>query len=92
MTDNEKAAIAAGLWTPGQRCGCEDRPGHTHRDECFVLAAPDMHDPANLWRALEHPKSKAEVIVVINEYRNRDIAKFVFAALVALYDADAEHA
>ena len=68
MTDNEKAAIAAGLWgrncevglfrivNSKSICGCgavlagpgEARTGSTHWPPC-----PDMHDPANLWLALE---------------------------------------
>lgn len=75
MTENEKAAIAAGL----------------HR-------ASDMHDPANLWRALENRAlnvmwANDKVIVMdccaeLAIATSTKIADATFAALVALYDAE----
>ena len=58
LNDNEKAAIAAGLWEPGRvRIVTNDRnfheKGYLHHEVCGVLA-PDMHDLTNLWRALEN--------------------------------------
>lgn len=49
MNDNEKAAIAAGLWEPGQRTNVNLSTYAWH-----TYGAPDMHLPENLWRALEN--------------------------------------
>jgi hypothetical protein len=87
MTDNERAAIAAGLWEPHL---CEapwwyDYQGQicmTHgKRETHNTPAPDMHDPANLWRALENRPSLGKIVVKFD----RDD---MFGLLVALYDAE----
>ena len=97
-TDNAKAAIAAGLWKPCSHdknvwiCGVRCR------------AAPDMHDPANLWRALENQQGQWLVDFSSGKYNSmlsrdgqpyrsirgvgKTITEAVFAALVALYDAE----
>jgi len=107
MTDNEKAAIAAGLWEP-EACPEHQRGAPT---DCYATEpAPDMHDPANLWRALENLRQRGirtrveadlEQPLWGCEFRTvpddeqigevglaRSVANAVFAALVALYDAE----
>ena len=90
MNDNDKAALAAGL--------CNPEP------DVFENIAPDMHDPANLWRGIENRGlSPAPDLVdgfsmtgrwgVFDVEGNRishekGLAGAVFAALVALYDAE----
>src|SRR5882724_12082656 len=103
MTDNEKAAIAAGLWGPGQKCcGCNSMR-HVVSDHCEFLThphdlpAPDMHDPANLWRALGHLPPKYDWTLLRGACRIRRTDNplhclvdkpDLLRALVALYDAE----
>jgi hypothetical protein len=109
MTDNEKAAVAAGLWEPRKEM-CRrpvNRPCISHGGVVGEhlrtgrsQPAPDMHDPANLWRALE--KLKPDIIRGDKEWlceisdshftkieRCHDtLAGAIFTALVALYEAE----
>lgn len=108
MTDNEKAAIAAGLWEPHE-CYChgkgEYRMHNDHRRKYGPVShpadCPDMHEPANLWRALENRKldvgfrfggwfcdSGPQLIEEGDGRFHKTLSDAVFAALVALYDAE----
>lgn len=93
MTDNEKAAIAAGLWEPRQREQCQMGPPCSH--ESHPIPCPDMHDPANLWRALETLLAREWIVslwrhtVMMARAGSPDAfirRDSMFAALVALYD------
>ena len=81
LTENQMAAIAAGLWEPNP---------HYH-------SAPDMRDPANLWRALEGSKFHLWTDGIYwtavdhnagRKFTRERLADAVFAALVALYKAE----
>lgn len=61
MNENEMAAIAAGLWDPLQERApdsfitAEKQRELKEKFRVYITAeAPDMHEPANLWRALEN--------------------------------------
>ena len=85
MTDNEKAAVAGGLWTDRRgKAWLVDNQWHVEPDP-----APDMHLPENLWRALEN--RRFNVLVDADLYAKRPLAETVLAALVALYDAEHPH-
>jgi|SRR5579885_79880 len=62
--ENQMAAIAAGLWEPGQPCvkaNCR-HPGSKHPSVGWAarcdhdIPCPDMRLPENLWRAVENRK------------------------------------
>lgn len=95
MNDNEKAAIAAGLWEPGR----------ISKLSGAVLLCPDMHLPENLWRAMDKVGDSMQLsrdwsnagwrVELYLDYghgnlviERKDAAETVFAALVALYDAE----
>lgn len=99
MTDNEKAAIAAGLHT--DECELSSMLPHHPRDWCakhkrYETAAPDMHLPENLWRAVWNLNDRGFATQIDADetglYRRNSqfyvIGKDMFAALVALYDAE----
>ena len=105
LTENEMAAIAAGLWEPGlcDHCNKQFWVGETiGGNDIFdhvqhVIDAPDMADPANLWRALENIAKRYRVVNMafsLNGDCRLQGAGFdvcegsVFAALVALYKAE----
>ena len=98
LNENEKAAIAAGLWKPHRECP-KGAQAKYHR------AAPDMHDPANLWRALETLKLPIVGVnpqtgnwccsILLRRHQSKHthfetpkLADAIFAALVALYDGE----
>lgn len=107
MNDNSKAAIAAGLWEPGEQCGASNNERCNHdywHDHETDNPAPDMHNPANLWRALENRKlgfywnALHDIWVIIKPLDektlpirladNPNLVGAAFAALVTLYDAE----
>lgn len=85
MTDNEKAAIAAGLWQPCAIGECVSHNG----------PPPDMHLPENLWRALD-AMDEWNAYRLSNGKQNWYLEKGdstatrpeLFDALVVLYDAE----
>lgn len=99
MTENEKAAIAAGLWEPGRACDkgwktCFHGRGNSLLIGDHDIPAPDMRDLANLWRALENRKleifRRNGLWLCIGRDFTQAVAPSmsdaVFAALVALYE------
>ena len=120
MTENDKAAVAAGRWEPGHKClgqAEQDIHGNPNPQACGRKSAwvedpdrrpphwsmtpikhvehesdaPDMHEPGNLWRALETvPKNIRMGILfrLMNCDNGAELRDFAFAALVAVYDAD----
>src|SRR6185437_10793860 len=95
MTDNEKAAIAAGLWNGDTRPLHDWRACGGHTADCRE-DAPDMHDPANLWRALAWLRNYgwtitfgfARMTMAHPDFIKRVDADTLFDALVALYNAE----
>jgi hypothetical protein len=113
MIDDEKAAIAAGLWEPGRpcvdwtTCRIDIRKGRimivNHEVHKSIgphdIPAPDMHDPVNLLRGAKQAAARAgkallgygdvDCLVRIGARAVEvDLTDMLFAALVALYDAE----
>lgn len=108
MTDNDKAAIAAGLWD-GVTAHCRGWNGCSHEESCehgsvmpHDVGAPDMHDPANLWRTISIMQDRGYCVYfeldplecsLFQPYpkvADRGLIRRpdLFSALVALYDAE----
>ena len=76
---SEKACHLCGFVMPARKRGERMTEACGKHDK----AAPDMHDPANLWRALENRGAELDEIEPIIF-----TPEWLFAALVALYKAE----